>query len=283
MLIRFFSLLAASLFLLTPLHAQNARPVFAYTSLADAEALEVINRYFTDRDYISVLIAQRIPDLGDRIPKLQQYKMVESLSKLGNFADKGCREKEAGMLIYDIESWDATPVDEQSDPVLSINRAADLTRQSGCQAFGTAPSRAYLSGNGDGACTAQMGPAVAHINWEKIDVLVIQAQGMLRQNCYSRFGTRNYERFVGSISRYARNRNPRLKVFAELSFRYSSASQMMEAIDRLEGSVTGYYLALPAGMENCRYCTASELESLLSRYRQARPASSAMTTPRPQN
>ena len=267
---RLFSLFAAGLLALTPLHAQTARPVFAYTSLADAEALDVVSRYFTERDYISVLLAQRIPELGERIPRLQQYKMVESLPKLCQFVEKGCQDKEAGLLIYDIESWAATPLEEQNDPVGSINRGAAITRQPGCQAFGVAPSRAYLSRHGDSACAAQMGPDVAYIHWENLDVLVIQAQGMMRPNCYDRFGTRNYERFVGSITRYARGRNPRLKVFAELSFRYASASQMAEVIDRLGGSVTGYYLALPSSMDNCRYCSATELESLLARYRQPR-------------
>jgi hypothetical protein len=100
---------------------------------------------------------------------------------------------------------------------------------------------------------------------------------MLRPNCYDRFGTRNYGRFVESITRYARERNPHLKVFAELSFRYASANQMAEVIDRLGLSVTGYYLALPSGMDNCRYCSAAELESLLVRYRQPRQNASTTT------
>lgn len=260
--------ISVSLFSVSTANAAGDGPFFAFTAMGDREAMVVVNRYFKRGDFLNSKIAERFPGLSKRIGRDNLYRLVATLDDVSSLVDEGCsREGGPGLIVYDIEEWDATPVSEKDSPPKSIANGARLVRSSGCHRYATAPARSYLS-TLDDTCDAKAGNLLADINWSQVDVLIVQAQGLLRKRCFEQFGVSNYGHYVSAVTKFVKQKNPKIRVIAEYSFRHTSPAIMSASIDSLANIVDAFYLAYPAGQfSQCPYCTAGHLESLLARYR----------------
>lgn len=240
-------------------------PVFAFTTTKQ-EALAVINKYFKEGDYISTAVARKLPELGRRIGRQNQYKLAPSLAEVMELASRKCTSNHsAGIIIYDNEEWDATPKSEKEDIVKSIARGAELVEGSRCWRFGIAPARVYLSKSRQ-KCYSNPGRLNHQIDWTGIGVLVIQAQGLLQEECVEKNGVENYMKYVIGISEIAKLANPQITILAEVSFNRSRPDIIIQAIDHARYLVDGFYLAYP-NLESCKFCTPENLEMVLSKYR----------------
>lgn len=251
-----------------PLYAEDLRDsnlAFAFAS-RNPEALVVINKYFKEGDYLSVLIANEMPELGSRIGKSKQFKLSASLAAVADWANRPCNDsKGAGIIIYDNEEWDATPVDERVDIPKSIGQGADMVKASGCRAYGLAPARSFLSKQR--GCNPSPSDLNYQINWKRVEVLVIQAQGLLSEKCVRENGLKSYVNFISDIAKIAKKNNPKINIIGEVSFNRSTSEIISQAIDRVIQFVDGIYLAYPQD-GSCTYCSPLALEKVLSRYRQ---------------
>jgi hypothetical protein len=261
------ALLALSALFGMPALAQDApRPWFAFAS-RDEAGLEVVNRYFRRGDFLNVNAARKVKDLRERIGEDRIFRLSASLDDVAEWSRKPCNDRESAKLIlYDIEEWEATPAAERADVSGSMGRAADIVKGSGCRTYGIAPARAYLSGT-DKQCEIGVGPVPRNVQWRNVSVFVIQAQGLLRENCTRRAGIEAYRRFIGDMTALAKRANPNVIVLAEVSFNRSRPDVIVQAIDQTRSLVDGYYLAYPVEGEKCEYCTPRDLEFVLARYR----------------
>ena len=149
-------------------------------------------------------------------------------------------------VMYDPERWDATPEDEQRDPITAIEAFASAARGAGYQVIVTPhpnlvtvpeavcearPSEsqedAFLRCNITGAAAA-----VA-------DVVEVQAQ-------YLETDPVRYADVVGRAVAQARVANPSVRVISGLSTRFAPTSQtLVEAWTAVRGIVDGHYMAVP--------------------------------------
>ena len=131
-----------------------------------------------------------------------------------------------------------------------------------------APGRAHLTGH-TRTCFAGVGHLPRGVQWRDMAVFVIQSQGMLRPNCLNRDpGMVEFTKLVTEMTRMAKQANPQILVFAEVSFNRSPAPQIIQAIDRVRNVVDGIYIAYPNEGNKCEYCNPRDLETVLARYRQ---------------
>lgn len=242
------------------------KPVFAFTT-RDRGAMAVVDKYFRKGDYVNINAAEPFPELRKRIGKDNLFRLSPSIAEMQRWTSMACGDPDSpGLIIYDIEKWEATSAQERADVPGSLARAANLVKATGCRSYGIAPARAYLSGSED-QCSAVPGALPRRgIEWRDVRVLVIQAQGLLRDKCLGVGGIENYRSYVAELARIARARNPDVVVLAEVSFNRSRPEVMVEAINRTKDVADGFYLAYPTSMK-CEYCNPAALEWVLSRFR----------------
>ncbi len=249
-----------------PAWAQEAaRPWFAFAS-RDEAALGVINRYFRRGDFLNINTARMQPELRDRIGQDRVFRLSASLEDVTEWAGKPCNDRNsASIIFYDIEGWEATPMQEKADLRGSVARAGEIVKSSGCRTYGIAPGRAYLTGH-TRQCEIGVGQLPRGVDWRNVQVFLIQSQGLLAQRCVRRNGVEVYRRFLQDMAGLARAANPQIVVLGEVSFRRSRPDVIVQAIDATKGIVDGYYVAYPV-TEKCPDCTPANLEYVLSRYR----------------
>jgi hypothetical protein len=242
-----------------------ARPWFAFASRDDA-ALDVVSRYFRRGDFLNVNAARKRPELRTRIGHARTFRLSPSLEDVSAWARRPCDAADsAGLILYDIEGWEATPTSEKADVSGSIEKASGIVRGVRCREFGIAPGREYLTGD-PRQCSVGVGVVPAAIQWRHVKVFVIQAQGLLRKNCVRSGGIEAYTKLVADQAAVARAGRADVVVLAEVSFNRSSPDVIVRAMEATRGAVDGFYLAYPYGL-SCPYCSAPDLEYVLSRFR----------------
>ena len=261
---RILLILSISLLCLPSVSANEGNRFFIFGAGWDPAALEVIRNYADSNDYVGLGIGKKIARIADksvdRVPT--PFFLPPSLKEIDRILSTPCSaDRRGAVVIYDPEPWDATPKEEKDNIFKSIAEAGRRINESGCYKFGLAPSRVYLGGKG-----CQPSPSsdfIQSVDWSKVHIFVVQAQGILSDNCgVGNF--RNYANFVNTIARKIKSINLETKIAAELSFSHSDANEASMAIMATRSNVDGFYLAYPnPSKKDCQYCNKRELEKIM--------------------
>ncbi|MQB01444.1 MAG: hypothetical protein GEU78_14325 [Actinobacteria bacterium] len=265
------TLFAAALVTLHPAPAlANFGPhgPFFMSTAGSSEVQPVLDHFFRTTDYVSKSAAQNDPVLGARIPEKRTYTLPPSLERVQNDVDAGCDgDNLPGLIIYNPEPWDATPPEEQDDPVAAIHQGADIAHAAGCD-YGTAPSSRYLFGSEPG-CTYDLSQGIyTQVDWTKVELLDIQAQTLISDSCWDGGGGKQkYVDIITEVANYAHSVNPNIQIAAQVSFRLTPPDRMTEAIEAVASVADGVYFAYPVQLSDCTYCTPENWETVLKAFR----------------
>lgn len=190
-----------------------------------------------------------------------------SIARVQRSAGEGCGAGSAGTVFY---QWGTspTPPAEQADPLGSIRSAVAAIRASGCDHAGLAPDPS-LFGFQSGTCLYNLDAgAYQKVDWTTIDALDIQGEALLSEGCVAQAGVKSYLNLVTAVAAYARARNPRILIEAQVSFRFTPPSIMIDAVHQLSSIVDGFLLSYPLNPElEHKYCSPQNLTALLSAVR----------------
>jgi hypothetical protein len=110
------------------------------------------------------------------------------------------------------------------------------------------------------------------VNWTAIVRLDIQGEWLLSDECIGKTSAADYVKLVSTVPGYVRAKNPKIAVFAQISFRFTPPSTMIQAMRQMSGLVDGFLLAYSLNPANERkYSAAQNLESVLSAFRSSAP------------
>ena len=239
-----------------------------YSAIAARRAPDLFRRYFTPLDYARV---ESIPP-HFRIERRHRYALPTTLRRrwagepgVRFWTDRGCGRGTPGLIVYDPEKRDLTPPREQEHFAESVRRAARLVGATGCHAFGLAPGSAFLGLDARRCSYSSEGSFYTDVPWRSVDLLDIQAQRLLGDDCLAEDGLDEYASVVTSIGAFARRRNPEISVVAQVSFRDNPPSRMQHAIASVAHAIDGIYFSYPATHVEipCQYCSRAHLETLL--------------------
>jgi hypothetical protein len=249
--------------------AAATAPFFMFTAARFADADErlaiadVLRHHVTERDYLSLRLAEELPELADRVGAGHIYLLAPSLGQIAQHAD-GNRRRTPGLVIYDGEHWPQTPLSEQRDMVRAIAQGRILARTAGQGAYGIAPDGRFLG------IVPELGQydlnmsIHRHIDWKGITLFDIQAQRLLDSAENPQAGIDTYAEFVAGVTGEVRANSPSTKIVAQLSFRFTPPESMIAAAVRLAGKVDGFYIAYPRNIEPlCTYCSAQNLARVI--------------------
>jgi hypothetical protein len=223
----------------------------------------VLRRHTRSDDYLGVNVERQFPDLTARISHTHVYALPPSLAAVERATAGKCGVG-AGLIIYDGEHWEGTPLDEQVDMTKAIERGKAIVHETGCRDYGIALDGQYI---GISAGTCRYDPAASihqAIDWTGITLFDIQAQRLLAPNCIERASVDAYVAAVRSIASDVRARSSFPKIVAQLSFRLTAPDKMIATIKQLSGTVDGFYIAYPSNVgPPCSYCSAANLDQVL--------------------
>ena len=161
-------------------------------------------------------------------------------------------------MIYDIEHWSSTPKQEQQDSANAVNRAIAAARsRAGCR-FGISPDGVFLGIDRKTQQASFSSSLLRRIDVSNVDLVGLQTQRLLSDEWAAGGGLDHYVSFVSALAKDVKQRNPKTLVVAQVSFRYTPAEKMIEAMRRIQAAVDGFYLAFPATTPDvpCQYCAA---------------------------
>jgi hypothetical protein len=162
-----------------------------------------------------------------------------------------------------------------ADPLGSIASAMQMIHAGGCDQAGILPYGQFWGAAPMATATCQFNlgdSPYQQVNWAAIDRLDIQGEWLLSDECIGKTSVGDYVRLVSTVAGYVRAKNPKIAVFAQISFRFTPPSTMIQAIQQMSGLVDGFLLAYPLNPANeHKYCTAQNLESGLSAFRSSAP------------
>ncbi len=241
-------------------------PFLMFANSSDSKVFPVLRQFFEARDYVSFRIASQAPALARLIGRSHQFVLPTALDGVRKYS--GCGTGKPGLVVYDIEHWNETPVSEQQQPGPSITAAARVTHADKCQLFAVAPDGQYM-GLKEGACSYDFDAGIyRRVDWTQVDLVSIQAQRLLSENCAGTLTVEDYAGFVSRAAAFLRSRNPKITVVSQFSFRYTSPGQMVEAMRKAAPSVDGFYLAYPSNQKTpCRYCSPENVAEVLRAWR----------------
>lgn len=158
-------------------------------------------------------------------------------------------------IIYDNESWQFTPKEEQLDLDRFERLAAEEIHRHGRLFIATPAgdlvpvlSPKFERGKRN---DEYLRLGIARLAARYADVYEIQAQ-------YSLDDPPSYIRFVKAAAAQAHEVNPKVQVFAGLSTNPSgknvTGDQLYQAVEATRGDVDGYWLNIPAGGPSCPKC-----------------------------
>jgi hypothetical protein len=188
--------------------------------------------------------------LFDEFPDREKMIIVQSLDNMTDAIELGRKFDNVSYIVYDIENWDRTPRLERANPVVAISNGSHIVHAAGFK-YGVTPDAPLLLSN------------YMKINWTEVDFLGMQLQ---------RFSDNitDYSSHVKTISDYVRSQNPTIEIFAQLSFRFASSGNMIEAIESTKDYVDGYVVAyLPDPDKDSKddsciaTCTPEDLDNVL--------------------
>jgi hypothetical protein len=247
--------------------AQAATPSFIFDAVADPQVYPVLDKYFRSSDFASVRMVKADQHLGQILDRDHQVDSAENVARIQEALSLGCGVGSPGTIMYQLESG---RYDLASAP-RNIAGAVDQIRASGCHQAGILPSAEFWGYTG--ACQFNLaGSPYQQVDWTTIDRLDIQGEGMLSDACIGKTGVADYVKFVSAIAGYVRGKNPKISVYAQLSFRGTPATTMIEAIHAMSTVVDGFLLSYPLNPnERHPYSTAQNLAAVLSAFRSTAP------------
>jgi hypothetical protein len=241
-----------------------------YSANAPRDAPRVFRGYFTRSDYARV--ESLPPDFNVR--RARRYVLPTSLRKrwagepgVRYWTRRGCGAGTPGLVVYDPEDREVTPPSELQHLSRSVRRAARLVRSTGCHRFGLAPGSMPLFGLDPASCTYDLGSgSYRGLPWKAIDLIDIQAQRLLGDDCADEGGVEKYASVVTTLARFVRARNSDIAVVSQVSFRDNQPARMRDGIAAVADEVDGVYFSYPSRQPEipCRYCAPRNLRSLLN-------------------
>ncbi len=167
------------------------------------------------------------------------------------------------MLYYDPEHWEQTPLEEQQRIPETLSAIAQRIRQAHYR-VGFAPDRRFAM------------ELYQQIDWEQIDLFVLQTQRVVRTEA----DLQPFHEMVSRVVSFIRSRNPSTEIYVQLAFRFSEPTLMMQAIDRaVTMPITGFSLLYLLN-ENCpTQCTVRNLEQVLAHVERLRASAEAQKVP----
>ena len=245
--------------------AASVAPFFMFsTSKFDAVerdgVLATLRTHVTSNDYLSDRLVELDAELARRVGPAHRYTLPPNLRAL----ERQAAACSGGLVIYDGEHWGDTPLSEQTDMAAAIARGKSLAKAAGCR-YGVAPDGEFL-GLVPKSCRVDAGSALhREVDWSDIALFNIQAQRLLSDACTAQSGVESYVRFVTTVARDVRAKNPDTKISAQVSFRSTPPDRMLAAVARLRGVVDGFYIAYPSNVGTaCTYCSPQNLERVLA-------------------
>jgi len=177
-----------------------------------------------------------------------------SYADLKKALDAGKLPAEVKAVLYDPESWEFTPPEEQHDIERFSKLAAEAAHSRGLTFIVTPAvdltrvlSPQATSGRYDEFLRLGIPRAAARY----ADIYEIQAQGSLGDLAL-------YVRFVKEAAEQARSVNPKVIVFAGLSTnpngRHVTPKDLYDAVLATRNDVAGYWLNIPGGGAACPKC-----------------------------
>lgn len=240
-----------------------------YSANAPRDAPSVFSRYFTRSDYARV---ESLP-ANFNVPRAHRYVLPTSLRErwagdpgVRHWIRRGCGPGTPGLIVYDPEDRELTPPSELRRLSLSVRRAARLVESTGCHRFGLAPGSTPLFGFDPASCTYDLDDgSYRELPWKAVDLIDIQAQRLLGDDCADEAGVEKYASVVTTLARFVSVRNPDIAVVSQVSFRDSPPARMLEGIAAVADVVDGVYFSYPSREPEipCRYCTPVNLRTLL--------------------
>jgi hypothetical protein len=178
-----------------------------------------------------------------------------SYAALRQALENGQVPAEVKAIIYDNESWEFTPSEEQHDLDRFEKLAAEIIHRHG-RLFIATPAADLVpvlspSVQKGGRYDEYLRLGIAQSAARYADVYEIQAQG-------SEDNLTLYTRFVKAAAAQARAANPKVLVFAGLSTNPSgkkvTSRQLYDAVQATRAAVDGYWLNVPGGGAYCPKC-----------------------------
>ena len=249
---------------------QAADPFFSFameSSVFDQTTFPVVAKYFSPADYLGWKAMRKISELAGVIPMSHQIEFSYDIGGVQRSVQAACGPGAPGWIYYHWGVSGKTPANEMSDPAAAVSRAAALAHAGLCRRFGLVPEADFF---GAGECTAGTGAApFQKIDWSVVDAVDITVGGLLRDSCPGDSRVENYVNATKSIAAFIRGRNRNIIITAHVSFDDTAPATMVAAGQALKGAVDGVWLAYPMnGLRERKYCSASNLEMVLSGLRQ---------------
>jgi hypothetical protein len=153
-----------------------------------------------------------------------------------------------GVVMYDPEGWEATPLAERRDPAAAMRAFGELARSNGYVAVITPhPSLvavaggACVIGKGESTETAYLRCGIQADAARYADVVEVQAQ-------YLETDVAAYRGFVAAAAQQARAANPSVSVLSGISTNFTDDPDVLYAAWRsVLDVVDGHYLNVPDG------------------------------------
>lgn len=228
-----------------------------FASRWDDDAVALMLRSVDEGDYLS----RNIPGTGRLPVPVTLFSLPPSVDKVIAGGARPCPTGGAReLIVYDPEHWEHTPAEERENLKESINKAQSIVHDTECHQFGLAPGGRVL-GVATESCSGDASEFIDIVDWKKVDLFVVQAQGLLSRRCTKTGNVDPYAEFVRGVVEAVKARNDKIKVLVSMSFRYTRPEVMVSAIGRTRGFVDGYYVAYPINKsgDRCRYCTKENL------------------------
>jgi hypothetical protein len=235
-----------------PIHREGLL-ASVFTLSKDIETMTVLKKYYHSDQNSQNYVIQPARTLNgplwlfDSFPKEKKMIVVPSLQDIEDSMDIA-EKYSVDVIAYDIEHWQDTPAAEQKNISNSIMEGAALVHASGYQ-FGVTPDTRFLV------------EAHQEIDWREVDLLVMQLQR------YSA-DTAQFLSYTQQIGNHVKRVNPEIELYVQLSFRFTNADEMIEAIEAAKEHVDGFLIAyLPStNNDSCLpYCNPAALDRVLSR------------------
>lgn len=183
----------------------------------------------------------RLFDTFDDSYKMITVQSVDNITMALGYSEEYPR---VTHILYDIEHWSRTPLEEQQTPILSVGEASRRVH-AGSLKYGITPDAPFLIENYE------------QIQWTEVDFLGMQLQ-RFSQN------TTEFSGHVKNISSYVKAANPSTQVFVQLSFRFTDSAEMIAAIEGARPWVDGYIIAyLPSSTSCLPDCNPQALAEVL--------------------
>lgn len=263
----------------------------------DNEYFSTLNAYADTGDYYSSRLVTFDSPLGEVTPEQFTFAAPSKLINVGRRAAEGCLPDVPDFILHSLADND-TPANELENLASTIAQGSSYIASSpgGCKIYGVSLgpdyiginlqdcsfSTGYISNNQynnfHGSNIFQNG-----FDWSGVSLIELQTQQLLNDGTANNGNTGcaspsqpayqlNFYNAVWTMLAQLRPLAPNALIVAQFSFRYTSPSAMIAAMQSIVSSsahgVDGFYLAYPVGSTfPCHYCTSANLQQVLEYWR----------------